>query len=627
MVHINIYANIDLLFFSYTLSKQSSITGDKDMIINNKEDEALDKQKYLNPEEAKSNTFARLNKYMAQIQLEAAVLGINQPLVSVFSKDGNINQLTTKGNTLLEEVLIFWLHGMYGFINNLIDFIEYVNFLINQNARFTDELNIQIQQDISKEVSNFIEPIDDSKCTAVAYKKENVAFISISNARLRMSRLLESDFCHNNCLFSSHFNINGNKGYAQKDYSTGMRNYVVYRGCINMRASWSVVSPNKNSPQITKKESIGIHINGNGTIHVSKQDKLRYKNGEIDFNGCNVRIGGVMLEDALRKGHWLYSNNLCNSGYCSSGTSPERKTPIFDSNGNNLVNPDACKINQESNKDLPIKDNPVSDAEKDQLIDSEDSLSNDYESTEIGSSTFELLQSIEAISINKNDIKKAEEENGKIAEENKACLRKLNSNKFYAKLSKGKRCNYDQQMTIAYIDNNQENSEYNDQNNNVTESNRDNSIDQYCENMDMDNEALTFADSTISVQDKVAAWLNYRQNERDFEKNCYNNNSHLRKDSLNATTSNAIPSLGERDRSSANDLSWDDITLGSNDIEFDYNPPRKALSSNHKYRNNSISSRLGILHEIPSYNLNELLPLITVIDGQGRVVYTEFKNN
>ncbi|WP_339047221.1 hypothetical protein [Candidatus Mesenet endosymbiont of Phosphuga atrata] len=566
------------------------------MIFNNKHE-----QKYLDPEEPKSNTFIRLNKYIAQTQLEAAVLGINKSSVSVFSKDGNINQLTINGSTLLEEVFILWFNGMYGFINNLISFIEYINLLINQNARFTDELNIQIQQDISKEISDFIEPIGDNKYTVVGYQKENVIFTSIRNARLKMGKFLESEFCRNNRLFNSHFNINGNKGYAQK-YNNGMRNYVIYRGCITMRASWSVMSSDDDNPQITKKESINIYIKDNGAIHISKQDSSRYRNGEINFNGCHVLIGDIPLRDALDKERWLYSNNqiFCDSGYCE--TSSEGKTSMFDSNNSDLVNLDIYKVNQENNENLLVN----TSIKQSQYVGSSDGWS-------VNTGDFSLVMNlIDEVSNNIAEIgkeKKVEEEDNKMEEENKMYFRKLNSNRLYTQFSKEKRCTYEQQTTIACgisVDNSQTSFEHSDQNNNVTASNTGSLNNQYCE--DIDIKVLATIGNASNSQDKVAEWLS----------NQPNNNVRSRKDSSNTTTSNTTPSPGEPDRSSVNDLSWDDNTLDLNDTELDYDPPRGTRSFNSKHRSSSVPTRLGTLREVldnsQNCNFNESFarPTITV---------------
>ncbi|WP_339045917.1 hypothetical protein [Candidatus Mesenet endosymbiont of Agriotes lineatus] len=566
------------------------------MVFNNKE--VFNGQKYLNLEEPKGNTFIRCNQYMVQTQLEAAVVGINKLSVSVFSKDGNINQLTMNGRTLLEEVFILWFNGMYGLINNLINFIEYINFLINQNARFTDELNIQVQQDVSKEVSDFVEPINSGKYTIIAHKKENVIFTSISNARLKMGKLLESDFCRDNCLFNSHFNINGNKGYAQKNCNTGMRNYVVYRGCIAMRISWSVVSFDKNSSQIVKKENINIYIKDNGTVHVNEQDESRYKNREINFDGCCVLIGDIPLKDALNKGRWLYSNNqtFCDSGYCE--TSSEGKTSIFNSN-NDLVNLDTCKVNQENNENLLMKD---TDIEQNQLLDSEsDSLTYMSESSKIDVAINEILQDLQSIDLDENNVAKIEEKNRKVEEENKIYFRELNSNKLYAQFSKEKRCTHQQQMTIACgisVDNSQTSFEHSDQNNNVTASNTGSFIDdQYYEKMNINSRDFTIC-GTPNAKEKVAVWLDNPQNGHNLTGSLCNNNSHSGKGSFNSAVSNTTSSPNEPDRSSTNDLSWDNNTLDLNDTELDCGPPRRTRSFNSERRSSSVPTRLGTLREL-----------------------------
>ncbi|GHM57914.1 MAG: hypothetical protein sL5_00110 [Candidatus Mesenet longicola] len=536
----------------------------------------------------------KCTKDMVQTFLNNAMMKMDASSASVYNKCGNINHVLTNGNTLLDEILICWLYGAYKTVFNLFDFIERINRLINIGARFTDELNIQIQQDIAKEISDFIEPIGDSKCTIVGYQKENVIFTSIRNARLKIGKLLESEFCRNNCLFNSHFNINGNKGYAQK-CNNGMRNYVIYRGCITMRASWSVVSSDKNSSRIIKKESISVHIKDDGTIEVSKQDSLRYKNGEIDFNGCCVLIGGIPLKDALEKGRWLYSNNqtFYDSGYYSREVSPERKTSMFDSN-NDFVKLDTCKINQESNENLSTS----TDTKQSQYVGSPDGLSINTSNL---SSAMGLCDEVKKNIAKIGQEKKVEEEDSKMEENDRE-----NFPQGIEHAIIGRKDAY--KTVYVSCDNSQISLEHSDQNNNVTASNIGNLNNQYCE--DMDIKVLATIGNASNSQDRVAEWLS----------NQPNNNVCSRKDSSNTATSNTIPNPSESGRSSVNSLSWDNnaLDLNDNDIELDYNPPRRTRSFNSKHRSNSVPTRLVTLREDPdnsqkNYNLNEsfVKPTIT----------------
>ncbi|XGA08186.1 MAG: hypothetical protein U0X86_000373 [Wolbachia endosymbiont of Xenopsylla cheopis] len=376
-----------------------------------------------------------------------------------------------------------------------------------------------------------------------------------------------------------------------------------------MRASWSAISSDKNSSQVIKKESISVYIKNDGTVRLSGQDESKYKKGEINFNGCCVLIGGISLEDALAKGRWLYCNNQisCDNGYYSREVSPERKTSIFNSD-NNLVNLDTCKVNQESNENLLMN----TDTKQSQYVDSPDDLS-------VNTSDFNLVMNLfDEVS---NDIaeigkeKKVEEKDSKMEEENKEYLRKSNANKLHAKLSKGKRCTYEQQMTIACgisVDNSQTSFEYSDQNNNVTANNTGSFIDdQYYEKMNTNSRDLTIY-GTPDSKEKVAEWLDNMQSGHSLTESFYNNDSHSGKGSFNPTISNITLSSGEPDRSSVNSLSWDNNTLdlNDNDIELDYNPPRRTQSFNSKHRSNSVPTRLVTLREDPdnsqkNYNLNE----------------------
>lgn len=522
------------------------------------------------------------SKLMVQESLDAAVRNMSIKAVAVYTKcpDVDINRIIDDIGTTLDQILIRWVNGLYDGVITFLEFICCLNALINMGASFSDELDPTPKVGSPRDISSFTQPTD-TEYAVKAYKRGNVIFINIRNARLKMGKLLESEFCRNNCLFNSHFNINGNKGYAQKNYSTGMRNYVIYRGCINMRASWSVVSSDKNSSKTIKKESINIYIKDNGTVSLSTQDELRYKKREINFNECRVLIGGHRLEDVLKEGRWLYSDNqfLYDSGYFSREASPERKISTFSSNNGDLLNSDTCQIDQENNKNSSVKDTDV-----EQTVDLSDSLS--INTSDVNS----VMSLIDEVSNNIAEIgkeKRVEKEDGKVKEEDEECLQESKP-----ELIKGRKDNYKIACGIS-IDNSQMSLKCSDQNGNV-----DSSISgKYCE--DMDIEVLATINNVSNSQDKVAEWLSNHSN---------NNNVRSRKDSSNTTTSNTTPSLCEPDRSSTNGLSWDN--------ELDYNPPRRTRSFNSKHRSSSVPTRLGTLREAldnsQNCNLNESFARSTI---------------
>ncbi len=515
-----------------------------------------------------------VRKYINELFLPCAVMKADQSWILEILKDNiNINTLNN-GNTILDQLLIFLIKFFdYSLVN---DYINTIKLLIKRGANLSSELdyakqNLNLtQENVFKEVSNFIQLIDnDERISAlIAYTKQGIIFTKINNAKLKVSKLLESDFCKYRSLFFSHFDINGNKGYVQKDQKTNKRNYVVYNGSIKMMVNWTSVTLDDNGCQIKKKESIYVYIKDDGTAELDKQDRSKYE--ELNFDTCNVLIGGVKLKDALDKACWL--------SYLNDQEEDTKKDSLV---------PDI--VSQEDNFQLVDLDSNSSyyvDMESNAMDSSDGAI--DYPVFE------EPMQGMQGI------------EDNTIKEENELCLKMLDSKKLDIKLDK-KKCNYEQQMSITYIEksilNGQENLQHSNQNNNI-EGNMSNFDNQYHDSMNTDVIALAVIDNTVNCKCKVDEWLNNINNmECSTQDLICSNIPHSRKDSFNT-----ISSFQESDKSSEeiSNMNWDydDLILPKfgNRLDLDYNS-YGILSKHHNYKEINVSSVQGL---ITHYNLNDV---------------------
>ncbi|XGA08185.1 MAG: hypothetical protein U0X86_000372 [Wolbachia endosymbiont of Xenopsylla cheopis] len=148
------------------------------------------------------------SKLMVQEYLDTAMRNMDIGAVAAYKKcpDVNINRIMDDTGTMLDQILIRWVNNLYDSVFDLFRFIFNLNCLINMGANFSDELDSTPEVGSPRDISNFVQSIG-TECTIKAYKRRNVIFVNIRNARLKIGRLLESEAHNNEELFCSHFNI------------------------------------------------------------------------------------------------------------------------------------------------------------------------------------------------------------------------------------------------------------------------------------------------------------------------------------------------------------------------------------------------------------------------------------
>ncbi|MEH0831710.1 hypothetical protein, partial [Anaplasma bovis] len=262
----------------------------------------------------------------------ATVSGNHDAFLSVMSTGGNINQLDDNGNTPLHSLLINLIQNKENIRGGHIKTIET---LVTHGAPLHHRNNDGFTVcDIAKTLTgpvfgkkkSCLELVADSrlryhslreklkeevekKFVTGKGKKTNLQHCDISGSRLSLevspgstlsvSKLLLCDMCSSNSLSSANMSFNDGKDQGIVEKVGKKRNYVPTKGVIKLDLAWRP----KNGGGLQK---VAVEVKDDGTIcvHPDSLNSCGDKGENLNFNNCQVYVGGYPLAEALRMGRW-----------------------------------------------------------------------------------------------------------------------------------------------------------------------------------------------------------------------------------------------------------------------------------------------------------------------------------
>ncbi|UQD54634.1 hypothetical protein [Anaplasma phagocytophilum] len=280
---------------------------------------------------------------------KAAVSGDHDAFMSVMVTGGNINLLDQDGNTPLHALLIHMLRNRDS--NNIKPgHIETLKTLVSHGA----PLHLKNKEgfsvcDLAKSIERLPSPVkrsmfsfrrkkEDSCVDLVAQahlqyhdlkedvkkkvesnitwpsdiEKSTLSFCDLSGSKvavkigtggvLTSSKLLQSKVFKENALSSANFDFGDGKDLGSVEKVGNKRNYTVQKGTIKLELSWK--------PSEGKTQKVQVDVLADGTVKVNDESirECGAQGEKLNFNNCQVYIGGYSLAEALQRGRWREAN-------------------------------------------------------------------------------------------------------------------------------------------------------------------------------------------------------------------------------------------------------------------------------------------------------------------------------
>ncbi|WP_155638079.1 ankyrin repeat domain-containing protein, partial [Anaplasma phagocytophilum] len=280
---------------------------------------------------------------------KAAVSGDHDAFMSVMVTGGNINLLDQDGNTPLHALLIHMLRNKDS--NNIKPgHIETLKTLVAHGA----PLHLKNKEgfsvcDLAKSIEHLPSPVkrsmfsfrrkkEDSCVDLVAQahlqyhdlkedvkkkvesnitwpsgiEKSTLSFCDLSGSKVALkigaggvltsSKLLQSKVFKENALSSANFDFGDGKDLGSVEKVGNKRNYTVQKGSIKLELSWK--------PSEGKTQKVQVDVLADGTVKVNDESirECGAQGEKLNFNNCQVYIGGYSLAEALQRGRWREAN-------------------------------------------------------------------------------------------------------------------------------------------------------------------------------------------------------------------------------------------------------------------------------------------------------------------------------
>ncbi|KJV67558.1 ankyrin repeat family protein [Anaplasma phagocytophilum str. ApNP] len=276
---------------------------------------------------------------------KAAVSGDHDAFMSVMVTGGNINLLDQDGNTPLHALLIHMLRNKDS--NNIKPgHIETLKTLVAHGA----PLHLKNKEgfsvcDLAKSIEHLPSPVkrsifsfrrkEEDSCVDLVAKahlqyhdlkedvkkkvernitwpsgieKSTLSFCDLSGSKvavkigaggvLTSSKLLQSKVFKENALSSANFDFGDGKDLGSVEKVGNKRNYTVQKGSIKLELSWK--------PSEGKTQKVQVDVLADGTVKVNDESirECGAQGEKLNFNNCQVYIGGYPLAEALQRGRW-----------------------------------------------------------------------------------------------------------------------------------------------------------------------------------------------------------------------------------------------------------------------------------------------------------------------------------
>ncbi|MGN7661720.1 MAG: hypothetical protein ACTJLK_03800 [Anaplasma sp.] len=259
----------------------------------------------------------------------AAISGEHDAFIAAMKTGGNINLLDQDGNTPLHSLFIHMMqnrgnikpghlkiletlvsHGAAlhhenkaGFsvcdiakplVGSLFGEHESCLQLIAEHRREYHKLRKKAQEDIDKHfVRNRAKGAQQHHYDISGATLD----VKLGSATLLVSKLLNSDLCNKHNLNAVKLSFNDGQDQGDVEKVGNKRNYTVSRGVIELDLSWKAQS---------KEQKVSVEISADGTVKVAKKSMQQCgaRGEKLDFTNCKVYVGGLSLEEALRRGIW-----------------------------------------------------------------------------------------------------------------------------------------------------------------------------------------------------------------------------------------------------------------------------------------------------------------------------------
>ncbi|MGN7678245.1 MAG: hypothetical protein ACTJLL_00590 [Anaplasma sp.] len=259
----------------------------------------------------------------------AAISGEYDAFIAAMKTGGNINLLDQDGNTPLHSLLIHMMqnrgnikqghlkiletlvsHGAAlhhenkaGFsvcdiakplVGSLFGKHESCLQLIAEHRREYHKLRKKAQEDVDK---HFVK----NRVKGAQQYHHNISGatldVKLGTETLLVSKLLNSDLCNQHNLSAIKLNFNDGQDQGEVEKVGNKRNYTVSKGVIELDLSWKAHG---------KEQKVSVEISADGTIKVAQKSLQQCGAGGewLDFTNCKVYVGGLSLEEALRRGIW-----------------------------------------------------------------------------------------------------------------------------------------------------------------------------------------------------------------------------------------------------------------------------------------------------------------------------------
>ncbi|WP_433846700.1 hypothetical protein AB9K21_02230 [Anaplasma phagocytophilum] len=280
---------------------------------------------------------------------KAAVSGDHDAFMSVMVTGGNINLLDQDGNTPLHALLIHMLRNKDS--NNIKPgHIETLKTLVAHGA----PLHLKNKEgftvcDLAKSIEHLPSPVkrsifsfrrkEEDSCVDLVAKahlqyhdlkedvkkkvernitwpsgieKSTLSFCDLSGSKvavkigaggvLTSSKLLQSKVFKENALSSANFDFGDGKDLGSVEKVGNKRNYTVQKGSIKLELSWK--------PSEGKTQKVQVDVLADGTVKVNDESirECGAQGEKLNFNNCQVYIGGYSLAEALQRGRWREAN-------------------------------------------------------------------------------------------------------------------------------------------------------------------------------------------------------------------------------------------------------------------------------------------------------------------------------
>ncbi|QLL66779.1 hypothetical protein O998_03110 [Anaplasma phagocytophilum str. Norway variant1] len=276
---------------------------------------------------------------------KAVVSGDHDAFMSVMVTGGNINLLDQDGNTPLHSLLVHMLRNKDNG-NIRPGHIETLKTLVSHGA----PLHLKNKEgfsvcDLAKSIEHLPSPVkrsmfslrkkkEDSCVDLVAQahlqyhdlkedvkkkvesnitwpsgiEKSTLSFCDLSGSKVALkigaggvltsSKLLHSKVFQENALSSANFDFGDGKDLGSVEKVGNKRNYTVQKGSIKLELSWK--------PSEGKTQKVQVDVLADGTVKVNDESvrECGAQGEKLNFNNCQVYIGGYPLAEALQRGRW-----------------------------------------------------------------------------------------------------------------------------------------------------------------------------------------------------------------------------------------------------------------------------------------------------------------------------------